>query len=135
MSPADPRHAADRALASASRCGSGPRSPLGRFDDAIRTAKTMFAMARHLGEHPTLVGSLVGFSIANVAIEPLDEMLQQPGCPNLTGRWRTCPCPWSPSTKGIEGERPLVLAEFRDLDDSAPMSADSSRGSSRTWTC
>ena len=25
-----------------------------RFDDAIRTAKTMFAMSRHLGEHPTL---------------------------------------------------------------------------------
>ena len=25
-----------------------------RFDDAIRTAKTMFAISRHLGEHPTL---------------------------------------------------------------------------------
>ena len=25
---------------------------LGRFDDSLRTAKTMFAMSRHLGEHP-----------------------------------------------------------------------------------
>src|SRR5207244_4916955 len=33
---------------------------LGRFDDALRTAKTMFAMARHLGEHPTFIGNLVG---------------------------------------------------------------------------
>ncbi len=32
----------------------------GRFDDAIRTAKTLFAMSRHLGEHPTLVGDLIG---------------------------------------------------------------------------
>ena len=35
---------------------------LGRFDDAIRTAKTMFAMSRHLGEHPTLIGNLVGIA-------------------------------------------------------------------------
>src|SRR4051794_6849118 len=28
----------------------------GRFDDAITTAKTMLAMARHMGDHPTLIG-------------------------------------------------------------------------------
>ena len=31
-----------------------------KFDDAIRTAKTMFALSRHLGEHPTEVANLVG---------------------------------------------------------------------------
>ena len=56
---------------------------LGRFDDAIRTAKTMFAMSRHMGEHPTLIGNLVGIAIAAIAIGPLEEMLEQPGCPNL----------------------------------------------------
>ena len=35
-----------------SRCGSGPRSPLGRFDDAIRTAKTMFAIVAPPGRAP-----------------------------------------------------------------------------------
>ena len=55
----------------------------GRFDDAIRTAKTFFAMLRHLGEHPTLVGDLVGMAIARVAIDHLEKMLDQPGCPNL----------------------------------------------------
>ncbi len=43
----------------------------GRFDDAIRTAKTFFAMSRHLGQHPTLVGNLVGMAIAAVAIDHL----------------------------------------------------------------
>ncbi len=34
------------------------------FDDAIRSAKTMFAMSRHLGEHPTAIANLVGMSAA-----------------------------------------------------------------------
>ena len=49
-----------------------------RYDDAIRTAKTMFALSRHMGEHPTLIGDLVGIAIAAVAIGPLEEMLEQP---------------------------------------------------------
>jgi hypothetical protein len=44
----------------------------GRFDDAIGTAKTLFAMSRHLGEHPTFVGNLVGFAVAYEAIGPLE---------------------------------------------------------------
>ena len=43
---------------------------LGRFDDALRTAKTMFAMSRHLGEHPTFIGNLVGIAIANRGHRP-----------------------------------------------------------------
>src|SRR5205807_291489 len=36
---------------------------LGRFDDAVRTLKTMLAMSRHLGEHPTIIGNLVGIAV------------------------------------------------------------------------
>jgi hypothetical protein len=32
----------------------------GRLDKAIHTAQTMFAMARHLGEHLTFVASVLG---------------------------------------------------------------------------
>jgi len=97
---------------------------LGRFDDAIRTAKTMFALARHLGGHPTLVGNLVGCSAANMAIGSLDEMFQQPGCPNLYWALTNLPTPLVPLDKGIEGERALVLAEFRDLHPNAAMSSE-----------
>ena len=82
---------------------------LGRFDDALRTAKTMFAMSRHMSEHPTLVGNLVGISIANLAIGPLEEMLEQPGCPNLYWALTNLPVPLVPMDKGMGGERALVL--------------------------
>ncbi|MGO9468036.1 MAG: hypothetical protein ACLQVF_28215 [Isosphaeraceae bacterium] len=113
-----------RPLASALKVRFRAEVALGRFDDAIRTAKTMFAMARHLGEHPTLVGNLVGCTIANMAIGVLEEMLQQPGCPNLYWALTNLPSPLVRLEKGIEGERALVLAEFRELDPTAPMSAD-----------
>ena len=94
---------------------------MGRFDDAIRTAQTMFAMSRHLGEHPTIIGDLVGIAIAATAIGPLEEMLGQPGCPNLYWALTNLPVPLIPLRTGVEGERTIVLAEFRDLDDARPM--------------
>src|SRR5205807_9171762 len=98
-----------------------------RFDDALVTAKTMFAMSRHMGEHPTLIGDLVGFAIANVAIVPLEEMLEQPGCPNLYWALTNLPNPLVPMERGLEGERLLITSELHDLDDSAPMSAEQIR--------
>jgi hypothetical protein len=95
-----------------------------RFDDALVTAKTMFAMSRHVGEHPTLIGDLVGIAIAFVTIAPLDEMLQQPGCPNLYWALTNLPSPLVSLEKGLQGERALIQAELRELDDSAPMTAD-----------
>ncbi len=95
-----------------------------RFDDAIRTAKTMFAISRHLGEHPTLIGDLVGMAIAAMAIGPLEEMLEQPGCPNLYWALTNLPSPLIPLDKGMDGERVMHQWVFRDLDDSAPMSQD-----------
>jgi hypothetical protein len=97
---------------------------LGRFDDAIRTAKTMFALARHLDEHPTLIGDLVGIAIATIAIGPLDEMLEQPGSPNLYWALTNLPSPLVSMDKGMEGERMLIRGQFRDLDDAAPMSEE-----------
>ena len=99
---------------------------LGRFDDAIRTAKTMFAIARHLSEHPTLIADLVAMFAANSAIGPLEEMLQQPGCPNLYWALTNLPAPLVPLDRGMEGERVMSLSptEFGDLDEKAPMTAD-----------
>ena len=99
---------------------------LGRFDDAIRTARTMFAISRHLSEHPTLIADLVAMFAANSAIGPLEEMLQQPGCPNLYWALTNLPAPLVPLDRGMEGERVMSLSptEFGDLDEKAPMTAD-----------
>jgi hypothetical protein len=113
-----------RALANALKVRFRAEVAQGRFDDALRSAKTLFAMSRHMSLHPTLIGNLVGISIALSAIGPLEEMLEQPGCPNLYWALTNLPVPLVPISKGVEGERALVLAEFRGLDDSAAMSAD-----------
>jgi hypothetical protein len=94
---------------------------LRQFDAAIYTARTMFALSRHMGEHPTLIGSLVGIAIAMVAIAPLEEMLEQPGCPNLYWALTNLPAPLISLEKGVEGERMIIMAELRDLDDKNPM--------------
>ncbi len=99
----------------------------GRFDDALRTAKTMFAMSRHMGEHPTLIGGLVGVAMAFVAIGPLEEMLEQPGCPNLYWALTNLPNPLVSMDRGMEGERLLIGAELYDLDEKNPMSAEQLR--------
>jgi hypothetical protein len=93
-----------------------------RYNDALGTAKTMFALARHLGEHPTYVGNLVGMAIAFVAIGPLEELLEQPGCPNLYWALTDLPDPLVTLDRATKGERLWLLGTFHNLDDSAPMS-------------
>jgi hypothetical protein len=95
-----------------------------RFDDAIRTAKTLFAFARHLGEYPTETASLVGIGAANLALDPLEEMLQQPGCPNLFWALTYLPSPLVELRKGIQGDRILATTELSILDTRAPMRED-----------
>src|SRR6185312_8279286 len=98
-----------------------------RFADALETAETMFALARHMGEHPTIIGHLVGVAIAYTVIAPLEEMLEQPGCPNLYWALAGLPRPFLGLEKGLDGERVLIDGEFRNMlrkiipDDQAPM--------------
>jgi hypothetical protein len=93
-----------------------------RFDDAVRTAQTMFALARHLGEHPTLIGDLVGLAVANVTLGPLEEMIGQPGCPNLYWALTDLPRPFIDLRSGLQGERLLTGVEFVPFDRNEPMS-------------
>jgi len=87
------------------------------FDDAIRTAKTMFALARHLGEHPTGAANLAGLSVAQLTLNTLEEMVQQPGCPNLYWALTDLPCPLVDLRKGFQGDLALVAADLRLLRD------------------
>jgi hypothetical protein len=113
-----------RMLANALKVRFRAEVALHRYDDALRTAKTMFALSRHMNEHPTLIGGLVGIAIAYVAIGPLEEMLEQPGCPNLYWALTNLPRPMSSADIGMSVERVVIQSEFHELDDSAAMSAD-----------
>jgi hypothetical protein len=81
----------------------------------------MFALARHLGEHPTEVADLVGLWVAHLGFGTLEEMMQQPGCPNLYWALTDLPCPLVDLRKGVQGDRTLVAADLRSLRDDAPM--------------
>ena len=91
------------------------------FDDAIRDAKTMFALARHLGEHPTEVADLVGLWVAHLTLDTLQEMVQQRGCPNLFWALTDLPCPLVDLRKGLQGDRTAVAADLRSLRDDISM--------------
>jgi hypothetical protein len=81
----------------------------GRFDEAVRTAKTMFALGRSLSEHPTIISGLVGLAISALTLGPLEEMVGQPGAPNLFWALTTLPNPLIDLRKGAQGERVLFL--------------------------
>ncbi len=93
-----------------------------RFDEALVTAKTMLALSRHLGEHPTLIGELVGVAVGSLALGPLDEMIQQPGCPNLFWALTDLPRPFIDLRKGVQGDRMMMEEVFAPVDEQAPMS-------------
>jgi hypothetical protein len=92
-----------------------------RFDDALTTSQTMFALARHLGEHPTAIGSLVGIAVGSLTVGPLDEMIAQPGSPNLFWALTDLPSPLIDFRRGAQGERLTLEVEMSAIDTRAPM--------------
>src|SRR5262249_15691045 len=69
----------------------------------------------------TLIGDLVGVAIAHTGVGPLEDMLQQPGCPNLYWAFTHLPAPFVDVRKGMQGERLILTKEFAPLDDPAPI--------------
>lgn len=93
----------------------------GEFDNAIGTLQIMFALGRTFNEHPTLIGALVGMAITGVALEAVEEFVQQPGAPNLFWALAHLPNPFIDLRKGREGERLFVPPEFEVLRKAVPV--------------
>src|SRR5262249_44568616 len=53
--------------------------------------------------------------VAEQALDTLEEMVQQPGCPNLYWALTDLPCPLVELRKGLQGQRALVAADLRSL--------------------
>lgn len=93
----------------------------GDFDDAVRTAKTMFALARHLGEYPAVAAAKLGLKVANLALDALWEMVQQPGAPNMYWALTDLPAPLVDLRRGVQGDRTLADTELRLFRDDRAM--------------
>lgn len=110
-----------RELAAALRVRFRGEVARGDFDNAIRTAKTMFAFARHLGEYPALPATRLGLEVEGMALDTLAEMVQQPGCPNLYWALADLPCPLVDPRKGAQGDRTRSETELVALRTDAAM--------------
>jgi hypothetical protein len=75
-----------------------------------------------MGEHGTEVANLIGLWAAHLTLGGLEEMVQQPGCPNLYWALTDLPWPLVDLRKGIQGDHARVAGELGLLRDDAPMS-------------
>jgi len=79
----------------------------GQYDKAIGTVQTGFAMAKHIGEGPTLLEGLVAVGISGRMCRPLEQFIQGANAPNLYRSLRDLPKPFIDLTE---------QAEFEDQD-------------------
>ena len=75
-----------------------------RYDDAVGTIQTGLAMARHVGEGPTVVQGMVGVAIATMVLRGVEDLAQAPGSPNLHGALEGLPRPLVDLNRPISSE-------------------------------
>lgn len=103
-----------RALSSACRMRLRAETKAGEFAKAAITVKTLMGMAQALEQHPCLIGHLVGVAIAMQAVQGLEEMIQQPSCPNLFWALSDMPQPLMSLRMAVGGERLFVQSQFHE---------------------
>jgi hypothetical protein len=79
----------------------------GQYNDAIRTLETGLAFARHVAQGPFLINGLIGIGIVNTMLGHVEELMAQPGAPNLYWALTTLPRPFICLRDQLEIERRL----------------------------
>jgi hypothetical protein len=87
----------------------------GRYDDAISTAQSGFAMAKHLGDDSTLVRGMVGIGIASYMCRQIEQFVQRPDAPILYQALRDLPQPLIDLTMKVEWEEPDIKGKVNLL--------------------
>ncbi len=99
-----------------------------KFDDAIYTLQTGFQFGRHVSAGPTVIQSLVGTAITALMTGEVEQLMQQPGAPNLYWALTNLPRPFIDLHTPLEGEKIFIDSYFpgwRDMlkdPQAAPMS-------------
>jgi hypothetical protein len=91
----------------------------GKFDDALYTLQTGFALARHVGDGDTLIQDLVGIAVANVMFVRVEELTQLPDSPNLFWALSALPGPFIDTRRAMQSELNTIYRSFpqlRELD-------------------
>jgi hypothetical protein len=85
------------------------------YPAAVQTLKTIFALARVMGDHPTLISGLVGAAIAQMGFNLVEEFIQQPGAPNLYWALSGLPAQLIELRKAVSAEQLIIDASFGSL--------------------
>jgi hypothetical protein len=96
----------------------------GNWDEALRSFRAGFGLARDLGRGPTFIHVLVGMAIGNVMCKQLEELVQRPGAPNLYWALALLPRPFGDMRLALREERVMLEHMFpmlKHLED-GPMS-------------
>jgi len=84
----------------------------GALDRAIVTLRTEYALARHVGQHPTVVMGLVGIGIRRIAHDTVETFIAAPDAPNLYWALTALPSPQSDCGQAMESEELDILSLF-----------------------
>jgi len=90
----------------------------GKFDDAIKTFQTNYALAANVAQGETLVNGLIGIAIDGLMFRQITDYVQQPGAPNLYWAFTLLPTPLIDMRRALDIESnaiELSFPEFRDL--------------------
>jgi hypothetical protein len=80
----------------------------GQLDKALATLQTGFTLAKHTGEIPLMISSLVGMALAGVMTEQLQSLLELPDAPNLYWSLTDLPRPFVDLRGPLQGERAWI---------------------------
>ena len=86
-----------------------------RFDEALRSLQTGYALARHVARQPTFISGLVGSAIMTVTTDQLEALVQLPRVPNLYWAITAMPRPLIDMRGGIEFEAAGVYLAFPEF--------------------
>jgi hypothetical protein len=87
----------------------------GDFETAIHSLQSGFALSKHVGEAPVLINAFVGSSIANGTLDRVQELIQQPGAPNLYWALTDLPGPLLDLRRPLQSERLMLDSLFPEV--------------------
>jgi hypothetical protein len=89
----------------------------GHVSDALATLQTGYALARHTGEYPFLVCSMVGIAISQTMDQQMETLIQSPKCPNLYWSLTALPSPLIDLRPATNLESDFLFLAFPELRD------------------
>jgi hypothetical protein len=96
----------------------------GNWEEALRSFRVGFGLARDLGRGPTYIHVLVGMAVGHILCKQLEEMVQRPGAPNLYWALAQLPRPFGDMRVAMRDDRMSLERTFpmlKHLED-GPMS-------------